>query len=848
MEEENNKQLYTIILRHDTSTNWAANNPILSLGEYGVEDDTHKVKRGDGEKEWNSLPYEDFGLKYLVTYENLSGKVTDNTELTEELNKKVSIEVFENVQYQSVSSVDLSSASGDIGKLTKISKNINTGLVSTDMIYIVSNDNSINGYWSVDENSNRILSLEAESTISDYEPEHDYYKDQLCYHNNILYRAVENFKSEKAFRDKHWAIVASLNSNDIKYDNLVSGLDSETVKDALDELKRRNDTKLAKSTEENVVYGTTKTGTQTIIPVDTLRTVDSVNGKKATDQDDKNIQIDSSEINYDDTVKKPKTIRQTLDEKIDKNFVGEGETITKTVKINYNEENGQIELTETKISPETYAETEETTTVDVVSEQELKGNVDTINATINNVNEGLTERITNEVATLNKSISDTDKALSDRITLEVNTLSQNIQDVNLTLDKKIDTEVANLTKSINDESETLNNKIDNNKEATDNRITNEVAALNNTITATENKLDKTISDEITKVNKTITDDKAEVNTRIDTEVATLNDTINTEKANLTEYIDKQDNLKIDKDIADNILTQVEVATVDKQPTIKFKSKNTSSKEAINDYVHFTTTGKIKVGVEDEDHIVIDSSDIDDINTQQDARLLNAEDRLNAHDTQIASLLNHDVQHDKQLATHTETLTTHSNNIETINKTLTELDTNIKDVDSKVEDEITNRKTSEASIETDISRNAVNIENNTAAIRTNADSITELNNLLQENVTNLTQSKVDKTFADETNGNVIGDLVYSSNLGKNLLNIQKQKVSPKTGTLTNNNFEITSSNNTLVAKAIYNDDNTELIGLDLETNLDIDVNYFVTSEILNTKVTSENIVSLNRRTS
>ena len=67
---DENKQLYTIIIRHDTSTQWAVNNPILTLGEYAVEDDTHRVKRGDGETEWNDLPYEEFGLVYLVTYAN----------------------------------------------------------------------------------------------------------------------------------------------------------------------------------------------------------------------------------------------------------------------------------------------------------------------------------------------------------------------------------------------------------------------------------------------------------------------------------------------------------------------------------------------------------------------------------------------------------------------------------------------------------------------------------------------------------------------------------------------------------------------------------------------------------
>lgn len=46
-----------IILRNDTSTNWSANNPVLKMGEVGVETDTHFSKTGDGTSHWNDLQY-----------------------------------------------------------------------------------------------------------------------------------------------------------------------------------------------------------------------------------------------------------------------------------------------------------------------------------------------------------------------------------------------------------------------------------------------------------------------------------------------------------------------------------------------------------------------------------------------------------------------------------------------------------------------------------------------------------------------------------------------------------------------------------------------------------------------
>jgi len=46
-----------ILLRRDSAGNWDENNPVLSLGEPGVETDTLKVKIGDGASDWQALGY-----------------------------------------------------------------------------------------------------------------------------------------------------------------------------------------------------------------------------------------------------------------------------------------------------------------------------------------------------------------------------------------------------------------------------------------------------------------------------------------------------------------------------------------------------------------------------------------------------------------------------------------------------------------------------------------------------------------------------------------------------------------------------------------------------------------------
>lgn len=46
-----------IKLRRDTAINWTTANPVLALGEPGLETDTRKIKYGDGSTAWNLLAY-----------------------------------------------------------------------------------------------------------------------------------------------------------------------------------------------------------------------------------------------------------------------------------------------------------------------------------------------------------------------------------------------------------------------------------------------------------------------------------------------------------------------------------------------------------------------------------------------------------------------------------------------------------------------------------------------------------------------------------------------------------------------------------------------------------------------
>ena len=813
------KQFYTIIMRHDTSTQWAVNNPILTLGEYAVEDDTHRVKRGDGETEWNDLPYEEFGLVYLITYENLSGEVSDNEALQEALDKKMSLKVFEDVDYNIVSDINIIGEDGAIGKLTKISKNIDTAINTSDIVLIKSSDNSVQGYWSSDTTGVRLLNLRAACTITDYEVGRKYYKDHLCFYQNRLYRAVEDFEAERDFDANHWVILASKHAEDIFYNNLASELDADTVQGAVDELKRRNDTKLTKSTEHKVVYATTNTGAQTVIPVDDLRTVDTVNGIAATDQVGKNIQIDASNINYDDNAQKTETIKEKLDQKVDKLVAGEGAKIVRDIQFNYNSETGHITLVEDKVSLEDGSSDEEEVEIDVVSEQELANEVLTLNTRITNEVNTLNGRIDTEVSDLNDRIDNEVDTLDTRITTEVGTLNTRIDNevatlnttIN-TLDSKVDAQVNrldgridNLTEVVSNNKTDIESKLTNAQTTLNNRIDAEVLTLNNTITTKENSINDRIDTEVSTLNTRIDTEVNTLDTRITTEVSTLNDRIDTEVADLTAYVDAQDDLKIDKDIADSIVTLLDVATHDSQPTIRITNKNTRSKNTTYDYVHFGTTGLIKTRMADADHLIIDSTDIDTINTQQNDRLTNAESRLDAHDGSIASLLEHDVNHDRTLATHTAQIATHETRLDTDEDAIATLQNDL-------ETEAGARESADNAL--------------SARITTNAVAIT---------------TKADRTFASDTEDKVVGKLESDTIANNELINLKQILVSPQDGSSSVSNIKIISSDNTVIATRQA--DGT----IDLATNLDTDVNYFVTTDIINVTIASETVLDMNNLT-
>lgn len=70
--------------RRGTAALWTTNNPILAIGEIGLESDTLKTKMGDGATAWNSLPYEGAD-KALVGHTHTVSQLTDATAIGKEI-------------------------------------------------------------------------------------------------------------------------------------------------------------------------------------------------------------------------------------------------------------------------------------------------------------------------------------------------------------------------------------------------------------------------------------------------------------------------------------------------------------------------------------------------------------------------------------------------------------------------------------------------------------------------------------------------------------------------------------------------------------------------------------------
>lgn len=294
MEEEN--KYYTIILRHDTSTQWTINDPILALGEYGVEDDTHRIKRGDGVTPWSELLYETMGLDYLVTFANLKGSVDDNQDLKTALQGKVAISTFDDMNAKTVTALNITNENtNQIMTVSKTLKDVRTGGNTLQKTIFKSDDSSVQSFWGVDELGNTVVNLKATGSIGNFTPYFRYGLNQMCLYDNKLYKANKELVSEETFNADNWDLLFSRKASDITFDPSQTSLASTDVQRALVELTKFSQDKVTLSKETNKIYGTDNLGLTKMYDLTDLSSVSTVNN--VSPDRNKNITLTGEDIN-----------------------------------------------------------------------------------------------------------------------------------------------------------------------------------------------------------------------------------------------------------------------------------------------------------------------------------------------------------------------------------------------------------------------------------------------------------------------------------------------------------------------------------------------------------------------
>ena len=294
MEEEN--KYYTIILRHDTSTQWTINDPILALGEYGVEDDTHRIKRGDGVTPWSELLYETMGLDYLVTFANLKGSVDDNQDLKTALQSKVAISIFDDMNAKTVTALNITNENtNQIMTVSKTLKDVRTGGNTLQKTIFKSDDSSVQSFWGVDELGNTVVNLKATGSIGNFTPYFRYGLNQMCLYDNKLYKANKELVSEETFNADNWDLLFSRKALDITFDPSQTSLASTDVQSALVELTKFSQDKVTLSKETNKIYGTDNLGLTKMYDLTDLSSVSTVNN--VSPDRNKNITLTGEDIN-----------------------------------------------------------------------------------------------------------------------------------------------------------------------------------------------------------------------------------------------------------------------------------------------------------------------------------------------------------------------------------------------------------------------------------------------------------------------------------------------------------------------------------------------------------------------
>lgn len=164
-----------IQLRRATAAAWSAANPVLALGEMGIETDTYKIKVGDGVTLWNGLAY------FAHSWADVTGKPTviasgatqaaarsAISAASLDANGKIpvselpaSLMAYQGVWNAQTNSPTLVNGTGDIGDVYRVTvggtRNLGTGNITFDVgDYVILNTNLV---WEKSDTTDAVSSV-----------------------------------------------------------------------------------------------------------------------------------------------------------------------------------------------------------------------------------------------------------------------------------------------------------------------------------------------------------------------------------------------------------------------------------------------------------------------------------------------------------------------------------------------------------------------------------------------------------------------------------------------------------------------------------------------------------------
>lgn len=123
-----------ILIRRDTTANWASSNPVLALGEIGADMELHRLKVGNGTSKWTELPFFDSDIVDALTSTRTDAGASANQArelkaMIDNLKKQIAAggtEIIDNLESTSKDSA-LSANQGRVlnGKITEVSDLVN---------------------------------------------------------------------------------------------------------------------------------------------------------------------------------------------------------------------------------------------------------------------------------------------------------------------------------------------------------------------------------------------------------------------------------------------------------------------------------------------------------------------------------------------------------------------------------------------------------------------------------------------------------------------------------------------------------------------------------------------------